>query len=146
MSFLSQNNAEFLSARLTQKGRKSIAQGDFQIKFFQVGDSEFDYTTPFDSLDGIGDNPQQNVLAPFDKDSQVKYPYLLDTNGTTTYGVPVMDSITETIKNGMGPAGFITEYKPYDSSECSYTTKWYVIKFYHRNYNPIYRDVSVLRL
>jgi len=122
MSFLSQNNAEFLSARLTQKGRKSIAQGDFQIKFFQVGDSEFDYTTPFDSLDGIGDNPQQNVLAPFDKDSQVKYPYLLDTNGTTTYGVPVMDSITETIKNGMGPAGFITEYKPYDSSECSGTT------------------------
>ena len=73
MSFLSQNNAEFLSARLTQKGRKSIAQGDFQIKFFQVGDSEFDYTLPFDSLDGIGNNPQQNVLAPFDKDSQVLY-------------------------------------------------------------------------
>jgi len=122
MSFLSQNNAEFLSARLTQKGRKSIAQGDFQIKFFQVGDSEFDYTSPFNSLDGIGNNPQQNVLAPFDKDSQVKYPYLLDTNGTTTYGVPVMDSITETIKNGMGPAGFITEYKPYNSTECSGTT------------------------
>ena len=35
MSFLNQNNAEFLSARLTQKGRKSIAEGDFQIKFFQ---------------------------------------------------------------------------------------------------------------
>lgn len=122
MSFLSQNNAEFLSARITQKGRKSIAEGNFQIKFFQIGDSEFDYTVPFNSLDGIQNNPQQNVLSPFDKDSQVKYPYLIDTEGTTTYGVPVMDSITTTIRNGMGPAGFITEYKPYDQSECTGTT------------------------
>ena len=123
MSFLSQNNAEFLSARLTQKGRKSIAQGDFQIKFFQVGDSEFDYTSPFNFLDGVQDNPQQNVLAPFDKDSQVKYPYKLDdSDTTTTYGVPIMDSITETIRNGMGPAGFITEPKEYDEIECTGTT------------------------
>jgi hypothetical protein len=123
MSFLSQKNAEFLSARLTQKGRKSIAQGNFQIKFFQVGDSEFDYTSPFNNLDGVQNNPQQNVLAPFDKDSQVKYPYKLDSSDvTTTYGVPMMDSMTETIRNGMGPAGFITEYKEYDSTECSGTT------------------------
>jgi len=123
MSFLSQNNAEFLSARLTQKGRRSIAQGNFQIKFFQIGDSEFDYTAPFNSLDGIQDNPQQNVFSPFDKDSQVKYPYKLDNSDTTTtYGVPIMDSITETIRNGMGPAGFVTEHKEYDSVECSGTT------------------------
>lgn len=123
MSFLSQNNAEFLSARLTQKGRKSIAQGNFQIKFFQVGDSEFDYTSPFNNLDGVQDNPQQNVLSPFDKDSQVKYPYKLDNSDTTTtYGIPVMDSITRTIRNGMGPAGFITEFKDYDSIKCSGTT------------------------
>ena len=122
MSFLSQNNAEFLSARITQKGRKSIAEGNFQIKFFQIGDSEFDYTQPFDSLDGIQNNPQQNVLSPFDKDSQIKYPYLIDSLGTTTYGVPKMDSITTTVRNGMGPAGFITEYKPYDQTECTGTT------------------------
>ena len=119
MSFLSQNNAEFLSARLTQKGRKSIAQGDFQIKFFQIGDSEFDYTVPFNSLDGVQSNPQQNVFSPLDKDSQVKYPYLLDTTESTTYGVPIMDSITDTIRNGMGPAGFITDHIEYDSVNCS---------------------------
>ena len=123
MSFLSQNNAEFLSARLTQKGRKSIAEGNFQIKFFQVGDSEFDYTAPFNSLDGVQDNPQQSVFAPFDKDSQVKYPYKLSSDlDSTTYGVPIMDSITTTIRNGMGPAGFVTEYKEYDAAECSGTT------------------------
>ena len=122
MSFLNQNNAEFLSARLTQKGRKSIAEGDFQIKFFQVGDSEFDYTQPFHQLTGEINTPQQSVFAPFDKDSQVKYPYLMDNNQTTTYGVPIKDSITETLRNGMGPAGFITEYKEYDEVNCSGTT------------------------
>ena len=122
MSFLSKKNAEFLSARLTQKGRKSIAQGDFQIKFFQVGDSEFDYTSPFNAMDGVQSNPHQSVLSSLDKDSQVKYPYLLDTEGSTTYGVPVMDSITETLRNGMGPAGFITDHLEYDSVNCSGTT------------------------
>lgn len=122
MSFLNQNNAEFLSARLTQKGRKSIAEGDFQIKFFQIGDSEFNYKQPFNQLSGEVNTPQQNVLSPFDKDSQVKYPYLLDNSGTTTYGVPIKDSITETIRNGMGPAGFVTEYKEYDEVNCSGTT------------------------
>ena len=122
MSFLNQNNAEFLSARLTQKGRKSIAEGDFQIKFFQVGDSEFDYTQPFHQLTGEINTPQQSVFAPFDKDSQVKYPYLMDGNQSTTYGVPIKDSITETLRNGMGPAGFVTEYKEYDEVNCSGTT------------------------
>ena len=122
MSFLSQNNAEFLSARLTQKGRKSIAEGDFQIKFLQVGDSEFDYTDPFTNLDGIQGRPHQKVLSSMDRDSQVKYPYLIDSNGTTTYGVPVKDSMTTTIRNGMGPAGFVTEHIEYDSVECSGTT------------------------
>lgn len=123
MSFLSRKNSEFLSARLTQKGRKSIAQGDFQIKFFQVGDSEFDYTSPFNLMDGVQTNPNQVVLSPFDKDSQVKYPYLLDSAAeSTTYGVPIMDSITETIRNGMGPAGFVSEHLDYDSTNCSGTT------------------------
>ena len=123
MSFLSRKNSEFLSARLTQKGRKSIAQGDFQIKFFQVGDSEFDYTSPFNLMDGVQTNPNQVVLSPFDKDSQVKYPYLLDSgDNSTTYGVPIMDSITETIRNGMGPAGFVSEHLDYDSTNCSGTT------------------------
>lgn len=123
MSFLSRKNSEFLSARLTQKGRKSIAQGDFQIKFFQIGDSEFNYTSPFNLMDGVQTNPNQVVLSPFDKDSQVKYPYLLDSAAeSTTYGVPIMDSITETIRNGMGPAGFVSEHLDYDSTNCSGTT------------------------
>ena len=43
MSFLQENNSGNLAARLTNKGRKKIAQGDFNISYFQIGDSEFDY-------------------------------------------------------------------------------------------------------
>lgn len=104
MSFLNTNYSEYLSARITQKGRNSIAKGNFNISYFQIGDSEFDYT-----LSGL---TGQKVMSPFDKESGVKYPYNLDSNSTTTsYGVPVQNSSTESIRNIMGPAGFVTEYR-----------------------------------
>jgi len=123
MSFLSNNNSEFLSARITQRGRNSIAKGNFVISYFQVGDSEFDYTSPFTGLTGLSGRPHQSVFSPFDKEGGVKYPYQLDsTSGSTTYGVPVEFSTTETLRNVMGPAGFVTDYKEYDAVECTGTT------------------------
>ena len=62
MSFLDSSNSEFLSARITQKGRNSIAKGSFNIEYFQVGDSEFDYTTPFTGF--TGQTTHQKVFAP----------------------------------------------------------------------------------
>ncbi len=64
MSFLSNNNSEFLSARITQRGRNSIAKGNFVISYFQVGDSEFDYTSPFTGLTGLSGRPHQSVFSP----------------------------------------------------------------------------------
>ena len=52
MSFLDKNNSEFVSARLTQEGRNAIANGDFKIDYFSVGDSEFDYTGNLKFLTG----------------------------------------------------------------------------------------------
>ena len=43
MSFLNSNDSEYLSARITNVGRQMIAQGNFVITNFQIGDSEFDY-------------------------------------------------------------------------------------------------------
>jgi hypothetical protein len=119
MSFLSNNNSEFLSVRITQKGRNAIAKGNFVISYFQVGDSEFDYTPPFDNLTGLNSKPYQSVFAPFDKEGGVKYPYKLDSStNSTTYGIPVQSSTTDTLRNIMGPAGFVSQHIEYDEEEC----------------------------
>jgi hypothetical protein len=102
MSFLNSNNAEFLSARITQKGRNAIAKGNFKIDYFQIGDSEFDYT----SITGL---TNQKVFSPLDKESGVKYPYLI-TSGGTSYGIPFQNSTIESLRNVMGPAGFVSSY------------------------------------
>jgi hypothetical protein len=113
MSFLLENSSQNLAARITNKGRKKIAQGNFNISYFQIGDSEFDYS--FSDFNGIT-GPSQKVLMPLDKDSQVKYPYKLSesTLTGTTFGTPIQSSYTETIKNYMGPAGYVSEWIEYD--------------------------------
>jgi hypothetical protein len=120
MSFLNSNNSEFLTARITQKGRKSIAEGNFVISYFQIGDSEFDYN--FTGFTGNGVTPHQKVLAPMDKDAQVKYPYKLTSSESLTYGNPIKQNTLDTIKNVMGPAGFVSDYVEYDSVDCTGTT------------------------
>jgi hypothetical protein len=121
MSFLNSNDAEFLNARITKKGRTAIAKGDFNISYFQIGDSEFDYTSPFTNL--TGQTTHQKVITPLDMESGVKYPYLFDNSTpSTTYGIPIQKATTTTIRNAMGPAGFVTEYEPYDATNCTGTT------------------------
>jgi hypothetical protein len=108
MSFLNSNNSEFLSARITNRGRKAIAKGSFNIEYFQVGDSEYDYTTPFTNLTGT--TGHQKVFAPFDYDAGVKYPLSLDSDFTTTYGTPISNNLTTTLRNEMGAGGFVSQY------------------------------------
>lgn len=127
MSFLNNNNSEFLSARITKKGRKSISEGDFVIKYFQIGDSEFDYN--FNNMTGNNNAmtsnyraPYQRVFSPSDGDTQVKYPFILSDANGQTYGDPVRNSTFETVRNEMGPAGFVTQYYEYDDVYFTGTT------------------------
>lgn len=112
MSFLNSNNAEYLSARITQKGRMAIAKGDFKIEYFQIGDSEFDYSTSLTN---------QKVFSPLDKEGGVKYPFLYKNGDTdlTTYGTPISNYLTPVpLRNAMSPAGFVSySYAP--TIECS---------------------------
>jgi len=146
MSFLNNNNAEFLSARITQKGRRSIASGNFNISYFQIGDSEYDYTTPFDNLNGLNGTPYQKVFSPFDKESGVKYPYTFDsTTSGTTYGVPINNQITESIRNVMGPAGYISDYMDFDSVSAMGTTIYCPVQQVTvANFDSTYNYITVL--
>ena len=111
MSFLNSNNAEFLSARITQKGRRAIANGDFKIEYFQIGDSEFDYSTTLTN---------QKVFSPLDKEGGVKYPFKFDNSTTvTTYGSPISNYMEPVpLRNVMNPAGFVS-YSNVPTIECS---------------------------
>lgn len=122
MSFLNNNNSEFLSAKVTRKGRKSIAEGNFVISYFQVGDSEFDYTPKFSGFTGAGSNPRQRILAPMDGDQHVKYPYLIASSEDINYGNIAEQSYTDNLKNPMGAAGFVSAHFPYDSNACTGST------------------------
>ena len=90
MSFLNTNYSATIAARLTQKGRNAISKGNFNISYFAIGDSEYNYNG----------TSTQSILAPFDKDLNVKYP-LWYTSGSTYFGVPIESSITTTCKNVM---------------------------------------------
>jgi hypothetical protein len=85
MSFLDQKYSATVAARLTQKGRNAISHGNFNISYFAVGDSEFNYTGSL----------TQKVLTPFDRDYDIKYP-LWYTTGTTVYGIPAVGSMIAT--------------------------------------------------
>lgn len=76
MSFLNTGFTATVAARLTKKGRNSIANGDFVISYFAVGDSEYNYS-----------GGTQSVFAPFDKDVHVKYPFWY-TTGSTFFWCP----------------------------------------------------------
>jgi len=117
MSFLDKNNSEYLTARITNKGRNAIAKGDFDIKYFTIGDSEFNYSSEFSGITGnvTTSTVSQGVLYPLDRDGHIKYPLKYENN-STIYGTPITGSTTETIRNAMGPAGFVSSYLPYNSS------------------------------
>jgi hypothetical protein len=120
MSFLNTGYSATVAARLTQKGRNSIAKGNFVVSYFAVGDSEYNYS---------GGTSSQNVLAPFDKDSHVKYPFWY-TSGSTFFGIPVDGSNTTICKNLVATNSGWTLSTVWDKNPIglanSYTTNAYV--------------------
>ena len=134
MSFLHNNESEYIASRITNKGRQKIAEGNFNIVYFQVGYSEFDYN--FSEFDGTDDNarPSQKIFTPLDKFSTVKYPYKLSESPITgtTFGNPIQTAQIDAIRNNIGAAGFVSQYIEYsggtgttiqcDSNEIPYTS------------------------
>jgi hypothetical protein len=106
MSFLNSDSTMFISARLTNIGKKLIAKGNFLIKYFQIGDSEYDY-----SNDTI---KTQKVFSSFDFENGVKYPYKSFDN--KNFGETTEESQTKTVRNVVQPIGIISDYKKFDEN------------------------------
>ena len=114
MAYIIKNTSGLINTRLTDVGRRKLSQGNFNIAYFQIGDSEVNYQVvpnynqsrnnilmpAFDAQNDTG-SPQSNK-------QNIKYPYYVSGTEGSTYGIPFMDSNFTQVYNSAGPKGFFT--------------------------------------
>lgn len=114
MAYIIKNTSGLINTRLTDVGRRYLSQGNFNISYFQIGDSEVSY-----NLDESYNQTNNNILmpafnahndtgSPESNKQNIKYPYYLLGNGGTTYGIPYMDSQVQPVYNAAGSKGFFS--------------------------------------
>jgi len=139
MSYILKNTQGLLVTRLTDVGRRKISEGNFNISYFQVGDSEVDYNKLVDYGYNLSSfnvleppfNAHNNVGIPQSTKNNIKYPLYLDSSSGITYGIPFMASSDESVFNTATPLGFFSactsNFLPYTSSAWTYNSQ-YVFK------------------
>jgi hypothetical protein len=139
MSYINKVTGPLISTILTDAARKRMSQGNFNISYFQVGDSEVSYNT-IDNLVPSQLNvlmPQYNAQnltpAPESNRHHVKYPLFLDSTSGSTYGIPYDASYVDNIYNSAAPRGFFTgstattfNYSAYTSSDYTINPNYFV--------------------
>ena len=114
MAYIIKNTSGLINTRLTDVGRRNISQGNFNISYFQIGDSEISYSaaTPYDYVNTNilmpAFNAQNDTGAPESNKQHVKYPYYVSGGAGSTYGIPYMDSNFQVVYNSAGVKGFFT--------------------------------------
>lgn len=114
MGYIIKNTAGLINTRLTDVGRRKISEGNFNISYFQIGDSELCYTaaTNYNPVNNNilmpAFNAQNNTGYPESNKENVKYPYYVSGNRGGTYGIPFMNSNYDLVYNSAGPKGFFT--------------------------------------
>jgi hypothetical protein len=116
MSYIIKNTAGLINTRLTDVGRRYLSQGNFDIAYFQIGDSEVSYTALQTSIPSYNQtnnnilmpafNAQNDTASPQTNKQNVKYPYYVQGGNGGTYGIPYMDSVVQPIYNSAGDKGF----------------------------------------
>jgi hypothetical protein len=145
MSYIIKTTSGLLNTRITDVGRKAISRGNFNISYFQVGDSEIDYS--------VDDPSKNNILMPFfnahndtgingSNKHNVKYPYYLGGVSGTTYGIPFNDAIAQEFYNFATSKGFFIS----GETEWKYQTKsgYTITPNYSVSFSDIYRTNSIV--
>ena len=112
MSYIIKNTSALINTRLTDVGRNNLSQGNFNISYFQIGDSEVNYSAvpnynqtnnnilmPAFNAQNDSGSPQSNKM-------NIKYPYYVAGQEGNTYGIPFMDSQIQSVYNSAGAKGF----------------------------------------
>ena len=120
MGYIIKNTSGLVNTRITDVGRRYISQGNFNISYFQLGDSEVNYGAPYNvpsyNILMPAFNAQNDVGTPQSNKENIKYP--LYVNGVTgnTYGIPFMDSNVDEVYNSQVPFGFFVTGNTYPYS------------------------------
>jgi hypothetical protein len=136
MGYIIKDNEGLIVTRLTDTGRRKISQGNFNISYFQIGDSEVNYS----SLSNYNYNnfmvlqpsynAQNNAGIPQSNKNDVKYPYYLQNPNGITYGIPYEASTIDEVYNSAAPSGFFTAdtvnscYVPVPFSDLCYNSQY----------------------
>jgi len=112
MSYIIKNTSGLINTRLTDVGRRNISLGSFNVSYFQIGDSEVNYTAvpnynqTNNNILMPAFNAQNDSGAPQSNKQNIKYPYYVSAQQGNTYGIPFMDSAIQEVYNSAGPKGF----------------------------------------
>lgn len=116
MAYIIKDTTALVNTQITDVGRRRISQGNFNIAYFQLGDSEVCY----DCISGSNPTNQQIVVPEYNYQNDtgvpqsnkmgIKYPIFLSssTGETSTFGIPFQDSQVVSIFNTPQPRGFFT--------------------------------------
>lgn len=127
MAYIIKNTAGLINTRLTDVGRRNLSQGNFNISYFQIGDSEVSYTavTNYNQTNNNilmpAFNAQNDTGSPQSNKQNIKYPYYVSGNQGNTYGIPFMDSDVQSIYNAAGIKGFFTTGNTLIQTDSGYT-------------------------
>jgi hypothetical protein len=115
MAYILKNTSGLVNTRVTDTGRQKLSEGNFNISYFQIGDSEVSYNVLSSSYNQPNSmvleppfNTQNSAGVPQSNRQSVKYPYYVDGSAGNTYGIPYMDSVVEPVFNRAPLRGFFT--------------------------------------
>jgi len=110
MGYIIKNTSGLINTQITDTGRKYLSQGNFNIAYFQVGDSEVCYTggstIPNGFIFEADYNAQNSTGYPQSNREYIKYPYYLEGTSGNTFGIPTDLSAEVLIFNYTDMLGF----------------------------------------
>src|SRR5210317_868117 len=114
MGYIIKDNSALISSVLTDAGRRAISRGNFNISYFQVGDSEVCYdcieNANLSTLEVLSAefNAQNKTSLPEKNQMNIKYPLYVDSNQTSFFGIPFSKPEVDEIYNSAAPRDFFT--------------------------------------
>lgn len=114
MGYIIKDTSALINSVITDAGRRAISRGNFNISYFQVGDSEVCYdcieNADLTTLNVLLPQPNSQNQSPLPEKNQmnIKYPLYVDSNRTSTFGIPFSNPQIDEIYNSASPRGFFT--------------------------------------